>query len=404
MGDLNVIFVVILVGGWLSGRLAARIKLPAILGMMLFGICVGFALRERSPDTFWDLVPLLRSTALIIILLRAGLGIRKAALARSGVTAALLAFVPCFIEGTAVTLILYYLWGFPLFEAATAGSVLAAVSPAVVVPSMITLMERGYGKAAEVPTTLLAGASADDVVAITAFTVFLNLTSGPPGSAARMTGRLLLLPAGILGGVALGALIGLALAAWLTRHFHRIRATEKFLVVLAISIMVVRIGEYLHLAALLGTMTIGFVLLERAEPVAHELAGKLAKAWVFAEIILFVLIGAAVDPAHALSVGLAGLATIAAGLAARSAGVLLAVAFSGYSWKERLFCVIAYLPKATVQAALGSVPLATGFANGGTILSLAVLAILFTAPLGLLGIRVLGPRLLEAELPSDEEE
>ncbi len=404
MGDLNVIFVVILVGGWLGGRIAARLKLPSILGMMLVGVGVGFALREHAPDAFWELAPLLRSTALIIILLRAGLGVRRSALARSGPTAAMLAFVPCVLEGSALTAILHFLWGFPLFEAGAAAFMLAAVSPAVVVPSMLTLMEQGYGKAAEVPTTVLAGASVDDVFAITAFTIFLNLATGAAGADPTVAGSLLLLPLGLAGGIGLGAAIGFGLAAWLTRHFERIRATEKFLLVLAISIMAVRIGEYLHLAALLGTMTIGFILLERSEPVAHELAAKLAKAWVFAEIILFVLIGAAVDPVHAVSVGLAGVATITAGLAARSVGVIIAVAFSGFSWKERLFCVIAYLPKATVQAALGSVPLAAGLANGESILSLAVLAILFTAPLGLLGIRILGPRLLDVPLPPDDED
>ncbi len=404
MDNLNVIFVTILLGGWLGGRIAARLKLPAILGMMAVGVGVGFALRDAAPDAFWEMAPLLRSTALIIILLRAGLGIRRAALARSGTTAALLSFLPCVLEGAILTAALHLLWGFPLFEAGTGAFMLAAVSPAVVVPSMLMLMEKGYGKAAEIPTTILAGASVDDVFAITAFTVFLNLASGPVGGDDTVARTVLLLPVGIAGGVGLGALVGFALAAWLTRHFDRIRATEKFLLVLVISIMVVHIGEYLHLAALLATMTIGFILLERAEHVAHELAGKLAKAWVFAEIILFVLIGAAADPLHALSVGLAGVATIVAGLAARSVGVMIAVAFSGFSWKERLFCVIAYLPKATVQAALGSVPLAAGLANGESLLSLAVLAILFTAPLGLVGIRLLGPRLLNMDLPPDDEE
>ena len=398
MNEMNVLLVLLLLGGWAGGKLFSKIKLPAILGMMIFGIAVGALVRDLAPAVFWDLAPLLRSTALIIILLRAGLGIRKSALAKSSMTAIMLAFIPCALEGAALTGIFHYFWGFDLFTSGLTGFMLAAVSPAVVVPSMLKLMEQGYGKAREVPTTILAGASVDDVIAITLFTVFLNLASGSLAAEDFNAARILLsIPLSIIGAIAAGILLGLLLTLYFRKHFTQIRATEKFMILLAISIMFVEIGTSLHLAALLGVMTIGLVLVEKADEVAHELATKLSKAWVIAEIILFVLIGVMVNVQVALSVGFLGVATIIAGLAARSAGVSISMLGSSFTRKERLFCIIAYLPKATVQAALGAVPLSMGLDHGETILSLAVLAILITAPLGLLSIRMLGPRLLGTE-------
>ncbi len=391
-----------------------RVRLPSVLGMMLFGIIAGPLIRTNAPQIFWDIAPHLRSTALIIILLRAGLGIRKEALKQSGVTAALLSVIPCMVEGFTLTAVFYFLWGFDLFTAGAAGFLLSAVSPAVVVPSMLSLMESGYGRKNEVPTTVLAGASVDDVFAITLFTVFLNLAVGAADTRSGLAGvvvnqhtyvltELIKIPLGLLGAVGFGVIVGLLLAAYFKRHFTNIRATEKFMLLLAISIMFVEVGNYLHLAALLGIMTIGFILVEKADYIAHELAQKLSKAWVIAEILLFVLIGAVVNTAHAVSVGLPGLAAISAGLAARSIGVLLSVSMSRFTWKERIFCVLAYFPKATVQAALGSIPLALGLPHGEIILSLAVLSILFTAPLGLISIRVFGPRLLGIEMPSSDD-
>ena len=403
MQNMNIILVVILLGGWLGGKITQRIGLPAILGMLLFGIAVGAPIRSGAPGIFWELDPMIRSAALVIILLRSGLGIRKAALARSGKSALLLAVIPCLAEGSALTLLFYYVWGFELFSAGTAGFLLSAVSPAVVVPSMLNLMEHGYGRANEVPTTVLTGASGDDVLAITLCTLFMQLASGAVSTEEiNITAILLRIPASIIGAVAIGSVIGLTLAAYFKRRHTSIRATEKFMILVALSIMFVEVGSSLHLASLLGVMTIGFILLERCEHIAHELAGKLSKAWVIAEILLFVLIGIAVNPQAALTVGLPGIGAVVVGLTARSAGVLLSLAGSPLTRPERLFCVIAYIPKATVQAALGAVPLAMGIAHGETILSLAVLSILVTAPAGLLGIRLLGPRLLGQELRDQE--
>ena len=194
------------------------------------------------------------------------------------------------------------------------------------------------------------------------------------------------------------------LVTWFRRHYEKIRATEKTLILLTAALLLVEVGGRLQVAALLGVMTLGFLLLERAEHVAHELSHKLARIWVFAQIVLFVLIGFSVDPAVAIAAGLRGLAVLAIGLAFRSLGVVLATAGSPLSRKERIFCMIAYLPKATVQAALGGVALSRGIPEGEVILALAVLSIVVTAPLGLILIRSLAPRLLDVPLPAVDPE
>ncbi|MBU0954630.1 MAG: cation:proton antiporter, partial [Spirochaetes bacterium] len=312
-------------------------------------------------------------------------------------------------EGFALTALLMWLLDFSFFTAGLTAFMLAAVSPAVVVPSMLDLRSRGLGQRNGIITVILAGASVDDVFAITMFTVFLGLAEGAAVpvlageaglgvSAAAAAGpgtlgTLLGLPLALFGGLAIGLLLGLVLAWWFKKHHESIRATEKMLLLLASALFLVQIGNWFHLAALLGVMAVGFVLLEKAETVAHELAAKLGKIWIFAQILLFVIIGLSLELPALQAVGGKALLALALGLAARSFGVLLATWPSAMSLKERWFCVIAYLPKATVQAALGGVALAAGLPEGRLILAIAVLAIVVTAPLGLIGIR-LGARYL----------
>ncbi len=390
----NLVFVLILAGGWLSGKLFARLRLPAILGMVVFGILCSVFLKSATPAILWELNPFLKSFALIVILLRAGLGISRQTLKKVGLTAFLMSWVPCVLEGTALAALFHLTFGFSWNVAALTGFMLAAVSPAVIVPSMLDLKERRRGAKNDVPTIIMAGASIDDVFAITLFSVFLGLATGGEASLVKAA---LTVPVSIIAGIASGAAVGLSLSFLFKRHYASIRATEKALLLLVCGTVLVAVGDSLHFAALLGIMTAGFIILERHERVAHELSAKLSKIWIFAEIILFVMIGFSLDPATALSAGLKGLLVIAAGLIFRSAGVFIATAFSALSFKERLFCAIAYLPKATVQAALGGVALSYGLPEGNTILAIAVVAILFTAPLGLLGIRFFGNRLLAAE-------
>lgn len=393
--SLNFLIALVLLGGWLFSRLFHLLKLPNVLGMVIFGILLGTYAGNRIPESLWEIEPLLKSMALIVILLRAGLGLSKATLQKAGITALLMAFVPCIFEGSALTLLFRILFGFSWSVSGLTAFMLAAVSPAVIVPSMLDLKERGFGKKNEVPTIVLAGASADDVFAITLYSVFLGLaTSGP----VDLMKTLLSIPLAIILGVVPGVILGWLLVLYFRRHHERIRATEKTLILLTGAMLLVQLGDRTHGAALLGVMTIGFILLEGAEHVAHELAGKMKKVWIFAEIVLFVLIGLSVDVPTALAAGGRGLLVITLGLMARSAGVLVATFRSRLSWKERGFCVIAYIPKATVQAALGSVALQNGIAEGETILAVAVLSIIFTAPLGLVGIKVFGKKLLDLEL------
>ncbi len=392
---LNLIFALILFGGWISSRLFHQIKLPNILGMLIFGIVLGNLITPLIPQSLWEIEPFLKSLALIIILLRAGLGLSKATLKKAGVTALLMSFIPGIFEGTALTLLFHYFFGFDWIIAGLTAFMISAVSPAVIVPSMLDLMEQGIGKKNEVPSIILAGASVDDVFAITIFSVFLGLSTS---QGIEIGKTLISIPISIILGIIPGIILGWLLVKYFKKHHMKIRATEKTLILLTGAILLVQLGEWYQSAALLGVMTIGFILLEWAEEVAHELALKLKKLWIFAEIILFVLIGLSVDIPTALNAGLKGIAVITAGLLFRSLGVLIATAGSKLNWRERLFCVIAYIPKATVQAALGSVALQKGIAEGEIILALAVLSILFTAPIGLLGIKIFGKKLLNLNL------
>lgn len=397
--SINVLIVAILLGGLAAGRLAEWVRLPSVLGMTLFGVALGLGAAGSVPAWFSELDPFLKSFALIVILLRAGLGISRASLNRAGRAALLMAFVPAIAEGLVLTAGFHLVMGFPWATAGLTAFMIAAVSPAVVVPSMLDLRERGLGARSGVVTLILAGASVDDVVAITIFTLFLGIAVGGTGSgttSALIARGVAEVPLSIALGIASGVIIGLALSAFFRRHHERIRATEKAIILVGIAVLLVDVGATIHIAALLGVMTVGFVLLERNERVAHELALKLSKVWVFAQIILFVLIGMAVDPGVAVAAGPRALALIALGLVGRSLGVLLSLIGSHFTRRERLFCVVAYLPKATVQAALGGVALARGVPEGETILAIAVLAIITTAPLGLIGIRYAAPRLLSA--------
>jgi NhaP-type Na+/H+ or K+/H+ antiporter len=317
-------------------------------------------------------------------------------------------FVPCIVEGAVVMAASHYLLGLPWSQAGMLGFIIAAVSPAVVVPQMLELKESGFGKKNEIPTLILAGASVDDVFAITIFSAFAGLTGG--GSVD--VGYLLLgVPLGIVLGAVIGAGIGLALV-WFFKKYH-MRDTKKVILFMIIAVVfydlceLQQVKEIVPIAALLGVMTIGFVILEKYDILANRLALKFQKIWVLAEILLFVYIGTEVrvDELDGSLVG-TGVLILAIGLAARSFGVWLSLLGSRLTSKERLFCMIAYFPKATVQAAMGAVPLQMVLEgkmgsmteqSGKVILAIAVLSIVVTAPLGAIGVKRAGPRLLEQE-------
>ncbi len=397
---LQLIIFLILVGGWLFGRLSSRIGLPSVLGMTIWGVLIGTIWRDTIPAELWNLAPFLKSLALIVILLRAGLGIKISTLKRVGSVVMKMAFLPALCEASVLTLLFHYLLKFEWTVSILAATLLSAVSTAVVVPGMLNLKDEGYGRDKDVPTMVLAGASLDNVFVIAMFTLFLGLAKGEDINVLR---TVLMVPWSLLLGILPGLALGFLLVWFFERYYEKIRATEKVLLLLGLSVFLVQIGDWTQAAALLGIMTIGFVLLAKAERVARELSRKLSKLWVFSEIILFVLIGMSVRIDVALKAGPMALLLITCGLIARSFGVLVATAGSSLNRKEKLFSIIAYLPKATVQAALGAVPLREGIPGGEVILAYAVVAIIFTAPIGLIGIRLGGPRLLNIGLKRENE-
>lgn len=272
------------------------------------------------------------------------------------------------------------------------GFIIAAVSPAVVVPQMLNLKNKGFGKNKEVPTLVLAGASIDDVFAITIFGIFLTAGTGNDGNVFLL---LMKAPLSIVLGIVTGLIVGLLMVSFF-RRFH-LRDTRKVIYFMIVAILFYEVSNYLPIASLLGIMAIGFVILEKEDDLAYRLSMKFDKIWILAEIVLFVLVGAQVNIYILFDAGLTGLAIITIGLLMRSAGVLISLAGSNFSKKEKAFCVIAYTPKATVQAAIGAIPLTMGIASGEWILAVAVLAIVITAPLGAIGIHLSAPRFLEPE-------
>ena len=374
---------ILIVGFSLSGILT-RLKIPGLLGMILTGIVLGpYVLNLISSDIL-DISSELRQIALIIILTRAGLNIDLKDLKKVGTPAILMCFVPAAFEIVAVTILAPIFLNISYIEAAIMGSVLAAVSPAVIVPRMINLMDKGYGKDKSIPQLIMAGASVDDVFVIVMFASFMGMYKGQGFNASS----LISVPISIIAGVFLGFFTGYIFV----RVFKAIHArdTIKVLIMLSISFLFVSLEEfakpYFPISGLIAVMSFSGTILQQYEILAKRLIGKFSKIWVIAEILLFVLVGAAVDISYLSHAGLAYVVLILLALTLRIIGVNLSLIKTDFNAKERLFCSIAYLPKATVQAAIGAVPLAAGVSAGNTILTVAVLSILITAPIGAIGI------------------
>jgi len=384
---------IIIILGLLCNQLFEKLKLPGLLGMLILGVLLGpYGINIISPDIL-TISPDLRKIALIIILLRAGLGIKRDTLNKVGVPALKMSCVPGICEGLTIMFVAKYMLEISMIEAGMLGFIIAAVSPAVVVPLMLNFISRGKGTKKGITTIILAGASIDDVFAITIFSTFLGLYGG---KSVNIPMKVIGIPISILLGIAIGVIVGVILT-YIFKKYH-MRDTKKTLILIAVAIMVTGIEDVfvniIPIASLLGVMTIGFILLEKYSKLANRLSMKLSKVWVIAEILLFVLVGAQVNIHVAMKSGLVGLAIICVGLLARSIGVVISLWGTNLNLKERLFCVISYIPKATVQAAMGAVPLAAGVKSGEVILAIAVLSILFTAPLGAIGIKIAGEKLL----------
>ncbi|MEJ6949891.1 cation:proton antiporter [Natronospora cellulosivora (SeqCode)] len=384
---------IIIIFALIFNRAFDKVNLPGLLGMLIVGILMGPYVLDIISDEILLISADLRKIALIVILIRAGLGIKKETLKKVGVPAFKMSFIPGLMEGFTVLLISMFLFNISFIEAGILGFIIAAVSPAVVVPQMLRLIEEKKGAAKGIPTLVLAAASIDDVVAITIFSTFLGLYGGQQ---INILFSILNIPLSIITGSLLGVLIAFILI-YLFKNYH-IRDTKKALLILSAAILLTSLESFLEniipIAALLGVMAMGFVLQEKYHVLGTRLSEKFNRIWVFAEIMLFVLVGAEVNIYIAWESGLLGLLIIALGLTARSLGVFISVAGTNLNWRERFFTVISYTPKATVQAAIGAVPLAAGVPAGELILALAVLAIIITAPLGAMGIKFAGERWL----------
>ena len=379
-----------------------KCKIPGLVGMLLVGIVLGpYVLAFLRPDLL-SISSDLRMIALIVILLRAGFELSKDTLRRVGMYAILLSFVPAVMEGLAITFLGHRFLHLSYMESAILGAVLSAVSPAVVVPLMIKFIEEKRGTAKGIPTLVLAASSIDDVFVIVIYSVLIGMYTG---ASMNIAWKLAGIPISVISGIAVGMLCGFGLYKLFDRANPR--ATKRVLIVLGVSILLVsiehHIEHFLPFASLLAVMTVGFIILDKNQYMAHEMSAKFGKLWVFAEIILFTLVGAQVNLHVAMKAGLMGSLVIFLALISRSIGTYVCLTGSKFTVPEKFFVVISYIPKATVQAAIGGAPLlAMKLAGmdtrpGEIILAVAVLSILLTAPLGAWGITMFGNRVLKTE-------
>lgn len=370
----------ILILGMFMGWICQKIKLPALLGMLITGIILGPYGLNLLDGSILGISAELRKIALIIILTRAGLGLDLSGLKKIGRPAVLMCFVPASFELLGMILLAPKLMGLSVLESAVMGAVLAAVSPAVVVPRMVKLMDEGYGVKEGIPQLILAGASVDDVYVIVLFSTFVGMMQGEGASILKFVN----IPVSIFFGIAIGLFLGVLLA-YFFKKVH-IRDTSKVLIILSISFLLVVIEDKLTTAitfsSLIAVMFIGIGLQKKREAVAKRLSVKYGKLWVAAEVFLFVLVGATVNIEYLGKVGAKAFVVIIGALIFRMFGVFVCLLGTNLKRKEQLFAMMAYTPKATVQAAIGGIPLALGLACGDTVLTVAVLAIVFTAPLG----------------------
>lgn len=383
--SLSFIFLV----GLAMGAICQKLKLPRIIGMLATGIVLGPYVLDLLDPSILSISSDLRKMALIIILLKAGLSLNLEDLKKVGRPAIMMAFVPATFELIGYLVFAPVILGITRVEAAVMGSVLAAVSPAVVVPRMVQLMENKYGTEKAIPQMIMAGASCDDIFVIVLFTTFLSMAQGGSADIKAFVN----IPISIILGIILGAIVGYLLYLFFETAYakkHYVRNSMKVIIVLGFSFLLIAIEGWLEgkiaVSGLLAVVSMACVLKMKCTSfVSKRLSEKFGKLWFAAEVILFVLVGAAVDIRYTLDAGLAAVAMIFAALIFRSFGVWLCTVKTSLTLKERAFCVIAYLPKATVQAAIGSVPFAAGLPCGKIVLSVAVMAIIITAPLGAFG-------------------
>ncbi len=386
---------IIFLSALLLDAVCTKIKIPSLLGMLALGILIGpYALNLIDPSLL-NISAELRRIALIIILTQAGLNLNIEALKKIGRPAVMMSFLPASFEIIGVLLIAPALFNVTLLDAAIMGSVLAAVSPAVVVPGMLMLTEKRLGTKKAIPQLIMAGASVDDVFVIVLFTAFTHLASGDSISAVNF----LRIPTAIINGILFGAVLG-ALSALFFRKFH-IRDSVKVIIILSISFLLVTLEDNITgaigFSGLLAIMSMGAVYGQKSKVASERISVKYSKLWISAKILLFVLVGATVNINYVPQFGLNAVILIFAAMLFRMAGVLMCLVKTNLNAKERVFCMLSYTPKATVQAAIGSIPLTMGLSCGSLVLTAAVLAILITAPFGAFAIDRTSQKLLERE-------
>lgn len=379
--------------GLLLGSIFQKIKLPPLLGMIITGIVLGPYALNLIDQSVLSISSDLRQIALIIILTRAGLNLDINSLKKVGRPAILMCFVPACFEIIGMVLLAPPLLGISILDALIMGTVVAAVSPAVIVPKMLKLIETGYGKDKSIPQMIMAGASVDDVFVIVLFTSFTGLAQGESFSPIS----LIQVPISIILGIGLGILIGILLGFFF-KKVH-MRDSIKVIIILSISFLLVTLENSLKgiipVSGLIAIMSIGISLQKIRSDASKRISTKFSKLWVAAELMLFVLVGATVDIKYAFSAGIMAIVLIFGVLVFRMIGILICLIKTKLNKKERLFCMIAYCPKATVQAAIGSIPLTMGLSCGNIVLTVAVLSILITAPLGAFFIELLYKKLLK---------
>lgn len=395
--SLSLIFLV----GLAMASICRHLKLPRIIGMLITGLVLGPYVLNLLDSSILGISADLRQMALIIILIKAGLSLDISDLKKVGRPAILMSFLPAVLEIIAFVLFAPWLLGVTRLEAAIIGAVLGAVSPAVVVPKMVFLIEKRYGTDKNIPQLILAGASLDDVFVIVLFSTFIGMAQGSSVNVMDFIN----IPVSVIIGILLGAVVGWILALFFETayaHKHCVRNSLKVIIVLATAFLLMAIETWLEsivsISGLLAIMSMACVLQTKSTGfVSKRLSEKFGKLWLAAEVILFVLVGAAVDIRYTLGAGFYAIIIIFLALIFRSFGVWLCLIGTPLSYKEKLFCVIAYLPKATVQAAIGSVPLSLGLPCGNMVLSIAVLSIILTAPLGAFGMDITYKKFLMKE-------
>lgn len=383
----------ILILGFIIGWLLSKIKIPGLVGMIIVGLLIGPYCLGLIDEKILSISTELRQVALVIILTRSGLNLDIDSLKKIGRPAILMSFIPATLEIIGTTLISQLLLEITIFESILLGTVLAAVSPAVVSPRMIKLIEERFGEKHQVPKLILAGSSVDDIYVIVLFYTFLGLVGNNTFDFVSIT----MIPVTIILGVLLGIIVGLILSYILKKT--NFKTAINILIIISSSFLMIglenMLKDYISISSLLGIMVIGIILLFRNKEQAKQLSDGYNNLWIFFEIILFVLVGATVDFSYAINNGLIAILILMIGLLFRTLGVLLCLIKTKLTFKERLFTILAYIPKATVQASIGGIALSLGLSCGSIILTVSVISILITAPIGAILIDNLSSKLLD---------